>query len=63
MMLYRNMFLKYHNEAGNDGAAGGGSVEPVKAYTQAEVDEMTRGLRESRDSLLTEKKTASALIQ
>ena len=59
-MLYRNMFLKYYNEAGEDGAAGGGNTEPVKTYTQAEVDEMTRGLRESRDSLLTEKKTASA---
>ena len=59
-MLYRNMFLNYYSEAGEDGAAGGGNVEPVKTYTQAEVDEMTRGLRESRDALLTEKKTASA---
>ena len=59
-MLFRNMFLKYYDEAGADGAAGGGATEPVKTYTQAEVDEMTKGLKESRDALLSEKKQTAA---
>ena len=35
------------------------TTDKPKTYTQAEVDEMTKGLKESRDSLLTEKKQAS----
>jgi len=52
--------LKYRlqEEANQDGGEGGGGEAP-KTYTQAEVDELTKGLRESRDALLTEKKTAA----
>jgi len=59
-MLRRNMFMKYYNEASPEGGDGSGApAEPIKTYTQAEVDEMTKGLKESRDTLLTEKKQAS----
>ena len=62
-MLYRNMFLKYHSEAGDDGAAGGGNTEPVKTYTQAEVDEMTNGLKLKVNQLLDEKKGTQRAAQ
>lgn len=52
--------LKYQEEAGDDGAAGGGAGDTPKTYTAAEVEEMTKGLRESRDALLAEKKKVSA---
>lgn len=58
-MLFRNQAMKYYEEAGDDGAAGGGAGE-TKTYTEAQVEEMTRGLRESRDALLAEKKKVSA---
>ena len=59
-MLRRNMFMKHYNEASPEGGDGSGAPsEPIKTYTQAEVDEMTKGLKESRDTLLTEKKQAS----
>jgi len=35
------------------------TTDAPKTYTQAEVDEMTKGLKDSRDTLLTEKKQAS----
>jgi len=35
------------------------TTDAPKTYTQAEVDEMTNGLKESRDTLLKEKKQAS----
>lgn len=60
-MLFRNMWNKYHEEAGADGAAGGGASagDPPKTYTAAEVEEMTKGLKSKLDELLTEKKSAS----
>ena len=64
-MLSRNMFLKYHNEAGDDGAAGGGAGvgDTPKTYTQAEVEalinERTNGLKSKVDELLGEKKSAA----
>ena len=59
-MLFRNMWNKYHEEAGQDGAAGGGAGagDTPKTYTQAEVDDLVRGLKEQRDSLMDEKKNA-----
>ena len=63
-MLFRNMWMKYHDEAGADGAAGGGAGagDTQKTYTQAEVEELinerTNGLRQQRDSLMDEKKNA-----
>ena len=63
-MLFRNMWNKYHEEAGADGAAGGGAGagDTPKTYTQAEVEalinERTNGLRQQRDSLMDEKKNA-----
>jgi hypothetical protein len=59
-MLFRNMMMKYHAEADDVPAGGGAADAPVKTYTQVEVEEMTRGLRESRDTLLAEKKSVSA---
>ncbi len=53
-------FNKYQEEANDQPAGGGATQEPAKTYTQAEVEEMTRGLRESRDTLLAEKKSVSA---
>lgn len=60
-MLFRNMWNKYYEEAGTDGAAGGGAGagDPPKTYTAAEVEEMTKGLKSKLDELLTEKKSAS----
>jgi hypothetical protein len=61
-MLRRNMFLKYYQAADDGTGAGGAGSDnpaPVKTYTQAEVDELTKGLRESRDTLLSEKKTVA----
>lgn len=60
-MLFSNMMMKYYEEAGTDGAAGGGASagDPPKTYTQAEVEEMTKGLKSKLDELLTEKKSAS----
>lgn len=60
-MLRRNMFLKYYQAADDGTGAGGAGDEtaPVKTYTQAEVDEITKGLKESRDTLLSEKKTVA----
>lgn len=60
-MLYRNMFNKYYAEADDGTGAGGAGNETVtaKTYTQAEVDELTKGLKESRDTLLSEKKTVA----
>lgn len=60
-MLRRNMFLKYY-QAVDDGTGAGGAGDEtvtVKTYTQAEVDELTKGLKESRDTLLSEKKTVA----
>lgn len=63
-MLFRNMWMKYYEEAGADGAAGGGAGagDTQKTYTQAEVEalinERTNGLRQQRDSLMDEKKNA-----
>ena len=63
-MLFRNMWNKYYEEAGQDGAAGGGAGagDTPKTYTQAEVEalinERTNGLRQQRDSLMDEKKNA-----
>lgn len=62
-MLFRNM-MKYYEEAGQDGAAGGGAGagDTPKTYTQADVEalinERTKGLRQQRDSLMDEKKNA-----
>lgn len=60
-MLFRNMWNKYHEEAGQDGAAGGGAGagDTPKTYTAAEVEEMTKGLKSKLDELLTEKKSAA----
>lgn len=60
-MLFRNMWNKYYEEAGDDGAAGGGAGagDTPKTYTAAEVEEMTKGLKSKLDELLTEKKSAS----
>lgn len=60
-MLRRNMFLKYYQAADDGTGAGGAGDENVtaKTYTQAEVDELTKGLKESRDTLLSEKKTVA----
>ena len=60
-MLFRNMWNKYYEEAGQDGAAGGGAGagDTPKTYTAAEVEEMTKGLKSKLDELLTEKKSAS----
>lgn len=60
-MLRRNMFLKYYQAADDGTGAGGAGDEsvPAKTYTQAEVDEITKGLKESRDTLLSEKKTVA----
>ena len=62
-MLYRNIFLKYYNEAGDDGAAGGGNTEQAKTYTQAQVDEMTNGLKSKVNQLLDEKKGTQRAAQ
>ena len=64
-MLFRNMWNKYHEEAGQDGAAGGGAGagDTPKTYTQAEVEalinERTNGLKSKVDELLGEKKSAA----
>ena len=59
-MLYRNMMLKYHAEAGEDGGAGGSTgTDTAKTYTQAEVDAMVGGLKAKADELLAEKKAVS----
>ena len=64
-MLFGNMFLKYYNKAGDDGAAGGGAGagDTPKTYTQAEVEalinERTNGLKSKVDELLGEKKSAA----
>ena len=59
-MLFRNMWNKYYEEAGTDGAAGGGAGagDPPKTYTQEEVDKMTEGLKSNMEKLLTERKIA-----
>lgn len=56
-----NIAMKYYEEAGQDGAAGGGAGagDTQKTYTAAEVEEMTKGLKSKLDELLTEKKSAS----
>ncbi len=38
-MLSRNMFLRYQQEAGNDGAESGGATE-AKSFTEADVQKM-----------------------
>lgn len=62
-MLFRNMMLKYHAEAGEDGEDGGAGgpadTSTVKTYTQAEVDAMVGGLKAKADELLAEKKAVS----
>lgn len=64
-MLFRNMWNKYYEEAGQDGAAGGGAGagDTPKTYTQAEVEalinERTNGLKSKVDELLSEKKSAA----
>lgn len=52
--------LKYRlqEEANPEGGEGGG--EAPKTYTEAEVAEMMKGLKDSRDALLTEKKQTAA---
>lgn len=64
-MLFRNMMMKYYEEAGTDGAAGGGAGagDTPKTYTAAEVEalinERTNGLKSKVDELLGEKKSAA----
>lgn len=52
--------LKYRlqEEANPEGGEGGGGEAP-KTYTQEELDSALKGLKESRDALLTEKKTVA----
>ena len=54
-------FLKHilREEAGQDGAAGGGNQEQPKTYTQAELDEIVAGLKRNNELLLDEKKIAA----
>ncbi len=52
-MLFRNMWMKYYDEAGADGAdAGGAGGESGKTYTEAEVAELISGLKAKNDELL-----------
>jgi hypothetical protein len=69
-MLFRNMMMKYYDEAGQDGAAGGGAGagDTPKTYTAAEVDEMigrrvaeaieeeTKQLKSKNNDLITERR-------
>jgi hypothetical protein len=64
-MLHRNINAKYYDAVSPEGDAGGGEgavaeTPPEKTYTQAELDELTGGMKSKLDELLGEKKAAAA---
>ena len=63
-MLFRNMTMKYHNEAGADGAAAGGAGgDPAKTYTEAEVAKLISGLKDKNDELLGKLRAKSEAVK